>query len=173
MTNTTRTINKFKKVVLSIAIALLTVFFVNQGIEVFYPSPERCEYEPFPKTCDEDVMINESLSLKEECEEKEGRLVYDADCSASCDTCQTKYEEKEDRRDGRVFVFLVILSAAFLIAGMLLKAESVSNGLLIASVMQLVIVSIRYWSSAEELQRFLFIGAVLAVLIVVGYRKVK
>ena len=134
MTKVVQRVSKFKKVSFSIAVAVLTVLFIHYGIEVFYPASDRdCYSSPvIPDKCGKDMLANETF--EKECRGEGGLVVYDeSGCSYECYPCV----EEMEKRDGRIFLFLVIFSGALLVGGILVKPESLGNGFVIASLIQL------------------------------------
>ncbi len=68
---------------------------------------------------------------------------------------------------------LLIIAVIALAAGVMLKLESVSTGFLLAGIIGLVITATRYWNHLNNVIRLLLLGAALAVLIWLGYKKIK
>ena len=58
-----------------------------------------------------------------------------------------------------------------IIAGIVVKAEAVANGFLFGGVLSLIIAAIRNWGQLQDVFKFIILGAVLALLIWIGYRK--
>lgn len=172
--------SRAKQVILSIAIALVLVFFVAYSISVFYESPD---YEDFcgegeirvPKLVGE--SINESACL-----DKEGKwtardypcVVGDICLSGFCDqdfTCRQEYQDSRDVYNRDVFVVSLILGLVILVTGILLKLESVSVGIMGGGALLIVYGTMRYWGELGKYFRLVILGAVLAALIYLGYKK--
>ena len=179
--------NEVKKWLVAIAIALVFNLFVNYGINTFYPGPERsdfCEQDgrfAYPKPAGEPYKcetVNATEDLKRNCPTEKGYIAYrnyDSNHCATeayCETCDKEFQEVEKRHSGNVFVVLIILSIAVLVAGITLKVEAVSLGFSMAGVLGLFISSMRYWSHLQDVYRFILLGVVLAILIWVGYKKI-
>ena len=173
-----------KKWLVAIAIAIVFNLFVNYGIDTFYPGPEWddfCEEEERfgyvkPGECEK---VNVTDDLRRNCAEQKGHVSYrnydvnDCPTEAYCETCRNEFEGVEESHSGNVFVVLMIISITVLVAGIILKADAVSLGFSMAGVLGLIISSMRYWSHLQDVYRFLLLGVALAVLIWVGYRKIK
>lgn len=176
--------NKVKKWVIAIAIALVFNLFTNYGIGTFYPGAEYEEYcseklDPFPlKDANDCETITASEQLQEECTEKKGYIDYNYDSSgcpaeAYCETCSAEFNEERRSYDGNVFVALLVVAIIALALGLKLKSDAVSNGLLLAGILGLLIASTSYWTHLQDVYRFLLLGVILAILIWLGYKKVK
>jgi len=122
--------------------------------------------------------IEASEKLQNQCTKDVGYVEYKYDSNgcateAYCETCRLEYNTIRKTRDGNVFIALLIVSTIALVAGIMLKVESVSTGFLIAGILGLLIASMRYWEHLQNIYRFLLLGVVLAILVWLGYKKVK
>lgn len=180
--------SKFKRVFLAIAIAIVFAFFVGFGIAAFYESPKYedfCEdtfYEkPYPRPIMGDSLnctyIEPTEELKETCREKgDISAKYDKNgCTESyyCETCNKEYRDISEVYNRNVFIIATIFGLIALIAGIVLKITSVSSGLMGGGVLLIIYGIIRYWSGLENYGRFIVMGIALAVLIWLGYKKLK
>ena len=183
--------NKVKKWVIAVAIAIVFNLFVNYGVATFYPGPEYADYckESSPFRAAEPALFGKepykecqtvevSQGLRDGCAEQKGFVAYKYNSTgcpteAYCETCQAEYDSVRKVHDGNVFVALVIVAVIALAAGIILKAEAVSTGFLLAGIIDLVVAATRYWEHLQNIYRFLLLGVVLAVLVWLGYRKVK
>ena len=175
--------NNIKKWIMAVAIAIVFNLFVNYGIATFYPSPEYSDYcnEPKPMPLREPqncTLIQTSQEAEKQCNTEKGYIAYKYDsrgCATEeyCETCGAMYNETRKKHDGNAFIVLLIAASAALLAGVLIKAEAVSTGFLIAGVLGLIIAAIRYWEHLQNPYRFALLGIVLAVLVWLGYKKVK
>jgi len=180
--------NNIKKWIIAIAIAIVFNLFTNYGLATFYNGPEYSDF------CDENIRIARPLQeqfnnndcepikasqeLQDSCSEKKAYIDYKYDSNgcateAFCETCVTEYDAVRKTYDGNVFVVLLIVAVAVLAAGIMLKVEAVSAGFLLAGILGLLIASTRYWNHLQDVYRFLLLGLALAILIWLGYKKVK
>ena len=73
-----------------------------------------------------------------------------------------------------VFIILEIAGLiAFLLGLFAINAKAVSNGFLGGGVLSLIIGTVRYWSGMDDYLRFGILGIALAILIWVGYKKIR
>ena len=174
--------SKAKQVILSIAIALVLVFFVAYGMNVFYESPKYqdfCDDPRVPKLVGEE-LVNESVCL-----ENGGRwtprnypcLEDDLRCpDGFCDQdfeCREEYQQEREVYNRNVFITSSILGLAIVILGVLLKLESVSVGIMGGGALLIVYGTIRYWGELGKYIRLVILGLVLAALICLGYKKFR
>ena len=180
--------SRFRQVFLAIAIAIVFAFFIGFGIAAFYETPERedfCEdtfYEkPYPRAIMGDSVnctyIEPDESLKKECKEK-GDISAEYDergCVESyyCETCGKEFRDVREVYNRNVFIIAVVIGIIALIAGIVLKITSVSSGLMGGGILLIIYGIIRYWSGLENYGRFAVMGIALAVLIWLGYKKLK
>lgn len=179
--------NKFREIALSIAIIVVLNLFVNYGVYTFY---KPADYE---KICPKE-LTQKNYSTKGECEAVGGEwfegstAVYQEKyypvpvgdsgvikswCNATA-KCDKEYREKMNYYNRNVFIILEIAGLiAFLLGLFAISAKSVSDGFLGGGVISMIIGSIRYWSDMDDYLRFGILGLALAVLILVGYKKIK
>ncbi|MBI2137162.1 hypothetical protein HYU12_01440 [Candidatus Woesearchaeota archaeon] len=176
--------NKVKKWIIAVAIAIVFNLFVNYGIATFYPSPEYSDYCNEPKSIPIRANQNDCRTIlpepevEKQCNTEKGYIAYKYDSNgcateAYCETCGVSYNETRKKHDGNAFIVLLIAASAALLAGILIKAEAVSTGALLAGVLGLIIATMRYWEHLQNVYRFALLGIVLAVLVWLGYKKVK
>ena len=166
-----------KAIILSVAIALISVFFFAYAIQSFYSSPEYEDY------CDEDsykLRINSSA----ECEAIGGKwtdyefvsLDLDNGKSGHCDrdfTCRGEYEDVRDVYERNVFFANLIIGISIFVIGFFLVIEAVSGGLMGGGVIMTVYGTIRYWGNLSDIWRTLILGISLVILIWLGYKKLN
>ena len=166
-----------KQTILTIAIALVLVFFVAYGISVFYESPQYEDYcgertkTAFPRFSNETACLenggrwdpNQRPCL-------EGVECPEGFCDADF-TCRKEYDGARDLYNRDVFIASLILGLIIIVAGVLLKLESVSVGIMGGGVLLIFYGMIRYWGELGKFVRLGLLGAVLAALIWIGYKK--
>jgi hypothetical protein len=161
-----------KKVILAIAIAIILSFFVNLGIEVFYPSPSWSDY------CQDHhrFMRNET-----ECAEINGTWVggIDGTDRAYCDTskidmkCSEEFEKNNEAYSKNVFIITLLLGIIIIGGSLFLSSSSVSSGLMAGGVIIIITGVMRYWRYSNDVLRFTILGIILAILIYIGYKKLN
>ena len=175
-----------KKWIIAISIAIVFNMFVNYGISTFQPGPQyedfcgenkRPHTIPLEKTQDCEV-VDVSSETRNACSDTKGYIAYNYDSNgcateAYCETCSVNYDKVRKDYDSNVFIVLLLVAVASLAAGLRVRVAAVSTGFLLAGVLGILIASTRYWGHLQNLARFLLLGAVLAVLIWFGYKKVK
>ncbi len=184
-----------KKWVLALAIAIVLNLFINYGISVFYRAPQYDDfcmdssrpypagkYYPYPaepqqlqqqKDCQ---AVEVSEELQKSCSEQKGYVAFkynSTGCSteAYCEMCGKLFNDVNNRRNSNVFVVLVVIGVVSIMAGIILKAEAVANGFLFGGILSLIIAAIRNWGQLQDAIKLIILGAVLALLIWIGYKK--
>ena len=167
-----------KEKLLSIAIAIVLVFFIAYGINTFYPQPDYDDYcEEFPPKSN--LTEQECLDIGGKWTETiaptlEGREpVQEGMCDPHY-TCRQQFEDSREAYNKIVFIISGILGLiCVIIGGILLKLESVSSGIMGGGILTIIYGTLRYWGHLEDIGRFLILGIILAVLIFIGYRYLK
>jgi uncharacterized protein (DUF983 family) len=171
-----------KKWTLAIALAIVFNLFVNFGITTFYPAPDYNDYcgtervPDFAKPTLDCPTITPSEQLVDNCGKGYVAYRYDSNgcaTSAYCETCGVGYNAARDKHNGAASIVLLIAAVLALAAGIGIKVESVSTGFLLAGVLGFFITATRYWGELQNVMRFLILGVTLAVLVWLGYKKIK
>ena len=151
-----------KETILFVAIALTFVFFVGYGIEVFSASPQ---YNNF---CSDKYY---ELDSQEACEEDGGSWRIDH-CNPPKE-CQEQFDIAQNKHDQVVFIISTIVGLIAILVGIILKKKVVGTGLLGGGVILIIYGTLRYWQHANDLLKFIILGAALATLIWIGYKKLR
>ncbi|MBW3011586.1 hypothetical protein KY311_00210 [Candidatus Woesearchaeota archaeon] len=171
-----------KEKLLSIAIAIVFVLFVGFAIEAFYPTPEWDDYcgqsdryYAEPMIIDKSYNCTRNITLDIECEGFVKTIAYDdKNCPVyECDLCSIEYEDAQEVYNRILFIITSIVGLAVLLVSVYLKLESVSTGLMAGAVLTIIYGVIRYWMDMQNNWRVIVLGVILAVLIWVGYKKLK
>lgn len=182
-----------KKFGLGIAIIIVFNLFINYGIDTFYKSPK---YDNFCKP----ETVRQTIASREKCEGvgglwsenayykgamKDGEQIATAPVPTGqineptgwCDAyfrCQKDFETVNNVYKRNAFVIWVIAGlAAIVVSFFLLAVEAVSTAFVFAGLVSLIVGTIGYWSAMQDYLRFVILGLVLAVLIYIGYKKLK
>ena len=163
-----------KKKILALSVMIIFALFIGYGIEVFNPTPDSRD-------------IYSAYSF-DECEAAGGewkddrvpnRVVADGESEGSGGEdygyCSTS-KEFENLREGKakiVFIASLIIGIIGVVVASFLKVNSVSSGILGGSVLTMLYGTIRYWQYAQNTLKFVLLGLALAVLIYLGYKKIK
>ena len=169
---------KKKEIIISITIAIIFSLFVGYGIEVFDPTEdynEFCPEELYDIDNEEECLAsggswneNGLVPVKEESfAEPTKRL-----CSPTKE-CYNEHREIRTKHDKIVFIVSVIVGLTAIFTGIFLKKEAVSTGILSGGVLLIIYGTIRYWQHANDILKFILLGIVLAVLIWIGYKKLR
>jgi len=179
--------SKLKQVFLAIAIAIVFVFFVGFGILTFYKAPKYEDFcedryikRPVPMPLKEPVnctSMEVDENLNNECKDK-GYITpkYDENgCVESyyCETCEKEYNDIRENYSRNVFIIATVIGVVVLIIGFALKIASVSSGLMGGGILAIMYGTIQYWTSLPDYGRFTIFGITLAILIWLGYKKLK
>jgi hypothetical protein len=179
--------SKARKWALAIGIAIVLAMFVNYGIQTFYKAPkyeDYCRYymgsvvEPAKYGAVNCTTMVADESFSRNCSDSKGYIDWERDANGCavkpfCNTCQRDWDKVQNDYNKNVFIVLVILGALSIVGGILLKVDSVAIGFLIGGILNIIIGTIRYWSGLQDVGRFLILGAVLALFVWVGIKKVR
>jgi hypothetical protein len=177
--------SKARKWALAIGIAIVLAMFVNYGIQTFYKAPQNnyCQsigpiVGPGKVDTGNCTAIIASAEFTKNCTDNGGYVEFKFDskgCSTEplCNTCQRDITKIDNDYNKNVFIVLVVIGALLLILGVLIKIDSVAIGFLIGGILNIVIGTIRYWGGLQDVGRFLILGAVLALLVWIGIKKVR
>lgn len=169
------TSHSIKHIILGIAIALVLVFFVAYAVQAVYAGPE---YEDF---CEERLTIK-AIESAAECEGVGGKWTdngvreVDLKVSGWCDvdfSCRIEYDGARDVYERNVFFINVIVGLIVIVVSFFLVVEAVSSGLMGGGVIMIVYGTIRYWGGLSDVLRTIMLGVALAVLVFVGYKKLR
>jgi len=164
-----------KHIILGVAIALVLVFFVAFAVQTFYPAPEYDDY------CEERLTFK-AIDSAEECVGDGGRWsespARDVELKSVgyCDvdyTCRAEFDVDSDAYERNVFFVNLVIGLIVLVLSFFLSVEAVSSGLMGGGVIMIVYGTIRYWGALSDVWRTLMLGVALAILVVVGYKKLK
>lgn len=187
---------KIKETILGFGIAIVLVLFVIFGIKAFtdepmhedfcnstvyfekpYPYPAREPYREINYTlCNKAELKN--YEFERECIGKKGSVIYEPDengcrTARECSLCQRDFDSARNVYNKNVFIITGAIGIIVIIIGALLELTSVGAGLFGGGILLVIVAVIRYWSSLADWARFIILGIVLAVLIWVGYTKLK
>ncbi len=167
------TLNKWKKLALSLAILIVINVFFNVGLDTFYPAPR---YENYCST----EKMNGLYDTAETCEAADGIWNQGPvkEVVGYCDLytkCSNEYNTAMQPYNRNAFVVLTILGVATLLGGLLVTTlpMAVANGLLYGGVLSILIGTMRYWALMDDYLRFIVSGVALFLLILVGVKRLK
>jgi hypothetical protein len=161
--------DKWKKLALSLAILIVMNIFFNVGIDTFYEMPDEDAF------CGEVVKDVEYAGSQETCLENGGTWNIGQDWEyCEEDGCWEDWREALAPYNRNAFIILVVLGTVTLLVGMFVAMPmAVGNGLLYGGILSIVIGTMRYWPDMDDYLRFIVSGVVLAILVLVGIKKVK
>lgn len=87
--------------------------------------------------------------------------------------CNQEGRDALEKYNRNVFIIATIFGITALITGIVLKIASISSGLMGGGILLIIYGIIRYWSGLENYGRFTVMGIALAVLVWLGYKKLK
>lgn len=175
---------KLLKWALVIGIVIVLNLFFNYAISLFYKEPDYNIF--FPQQ-----QVVEPITTKEACLGVGGQWtespvpvskggyttpvpVSSPQITSYCDPNFTKQQQFNDAQkvyQRTIFIILVVLGVISLVSGAFIANEIVTLGLSWGGVLSLIIASMRYWSSADNLIRVLILGFALVVLIWLAIKK--
>ncbi|MFH1710973.1 MAG: hypothetical protein ABH840_01550 [Nanoarchaeota archaeon] len=169
--------SKAKNIILAIAIAILFVMFIAYAIETIYHSPKYNSYcNPEQKQylnqteCEENNLI--WTSYPEYAPERPAPVGVSGYCDAYS-VCQKSYDEISQIYNRNVFFISLTLGIITIIIAVFILLESVSSGFMAGGVLLIIYGTIRYWGSLSNWLRTIMLAFALAVLVWIGYKKLK
>lgn len=145
---------------LIIGIVFLFNLFINVSLDLIFVSPD---YNDF---CDAEMRYPTKLDdLNQE--------EIDAQ-NQKWEECQEKYDSARESYEKKVFVTLISIGVVIFLVSLIGKLNYVvATSLSLSAVLNFIIASMRYWSSAEQLFRVIILGLALAILVWIGIKKFK
>lgn len=167
---------KIKTIILAVVIAIVLTAFVIYLIQAIYPSPSYDRY------CNINPPNIENMT-QQICELNNGTWIpqniqcFKAPCPQGyCDfyqKCNQEYQNSQDSYNLVVFMVAVIVGIVSVSAGIILALPSVSSGLMLGGAFLVFYGTITYWYKLSNWLRVIMLGVALAILIWLGYRKLK
>jgi hypothetical protein len=164
---------KLKHKLLSLAIAIVLVFFIGYGIELFIDNPRYDDFCPVDVNGIRDAAACSAAGGEWQDGEGIARPVPERGFCGETKACRDSFQNARNAHDKVVFIVAVIGGIAALVSGFILKHESVTNGLVGGGILSILYGTIRYWEHADELLKFVLLGLTLGLLIWVGYKKIS
>lgn len=161
------------------SIVIVINLFFGYALSVIYKAPQ------FDLFCKNEQVV-QPLTTKDACLNVGGQWTESTNqafvtdnqpqkVNAYCNptfTCQKNYETAQQTYDRNVFVTLVAVGVIILVISFFVGANVViANGLALGGVLSFIIASLRYWSSADDIVKVFILGAALASLIYIAYKK--
>ena len=164
---------QIKNKLIIIGIALVFALFIGYGIEVFDPTPKHddfCQNALYNYNNEDECLANGGEWRTDHFGPKsEG--VY-----ASCQPlkeCYNQFDNASKKQGKTIFIVSLVISIITIIVSFIIKKEEVASGLLGGSILLILYGTIRYWEYAQNVIKFGLLGVALAVLIWIGYKKLK
>ena len=175
------TYSRFIKWSLIIGIVIVLNLFFNYTLSLVYKEPM---YDMFCKT----TQVVEPPQTKVACLNVGGQWNEATNPVVSpeptkpqikgyCDeqyTCRMDYDKAQKTYGRNVFVTLVVLGVLCIIASLFLrKNDVVEISLSLGGVLSLVIASMRYWTSADNLVKVIILALALILLVGIALKKFR
>ena len=167
--------SSFVKWSLIVGIVIVSNLFFNYAISLVYKAPE------YPTTAPQ--VVN-TIYTKESCLSVGGQWTQipidikntdpQSKLGGYCNPDYTKQQQFEKNRvdyQRVVFIILFSIGALLVLLGVLIKEEVLAIALAWSGVLSLLIASMRYWSSANNLLKVGILALALAVLMWVAVKK--
>lgn len=163
---------------MSAAIVIALNVFFYAGLETFYPAPDYNDFCPVVTEPVKGVAVDEAA-----CHAEGANWVLPPEGTAYCDMtyvngqndCYLQYDAARVPYDRNTFILFSILGLATILVGLGVKSfpMAVGRGLMYGGIVTMFIGTTSYWNAMDDLLRFAVSAVVLAVLVVVGVRKLK
>lgn len=166
-----------------VAIMIVLNMLFNYTISLFYKLPAWDEYFKQPQVITQIDNKDECLKVGGQWNENN----YNAPTSeiqtapikgnqitGYCDPNYTKnleYQKLQKNYDRNIFIILVILGIISILTGVFVKNEIINIALPWGGVLSLVIASMRYWSSADNIVKVIILFVALGALIWLAIKK--
>lgn len=150
---------------LSIAIALVFVFFIGYGIELAEPSVswnDFCEHIRPAPVVEDKIEVEQEINEESIIQEKH-----------QFSLCETKYESADLKHDRTTFIVALITGIIAIITASFIKHKAVSQGLFAGGILTILYGTLTFWEHAHNWLKFILLGITLALLIYLGYKKIK
>lgn len=155
------------------SIVVIANLFINYSLSLVMVAPEFNDY------CDNaraaGLVENEMQCLERGGEWQEYAQKVPDGASGYCDlysTCSAEYEEVRADYERNIFITLVTIGVVLFVSSLFLKSNYVvSVAVSLAAVLNFVIASMRYWSTAENVTRVVILALALAILVYLAYKK--
>jgi len=169
--------DKTKRVLLTIAIAIVFFAFVFFAKQSIYPAPEWEDYcdEFRAKSLREVPAVPTVVENSEDCINEGGKWESGGE-DGWCNTnyyCSQDYDEARDIDSKYSFIVFLIISIVTIIISILFIKNMVSGGFLGGGVLLLLYSVMSYWENFSDVLRTVLLGVALVVLVILGYRKFK
>jgi len=167
------TSKKLKTIILSVIIAIVLASFVIYLVESIYPSPDWEDYCGGVKA--PRMAIEEKGDIVE---------VNQVTCEADggtwrnnwCDyhyECENNFDEVRDKHRLTMFIVAAITGIIAIVAGIILALPSVSSGIMLGGGFLIFYGTAQYWDELSNWIRTIILGALLVILIWLGYKKLQ
>jgi len=165
---------------LIIAIIIVTNLFFNYVISLVYVEPtyeKFCPSEVYNKVYDtKDMCLANGGSWSEQVSPVEAKLStpVKTQITGYCNqtyTCQKSYDASHKLYNRNVFIILIALGVVTLVVGVFIGVSLLSIAFSWSGVLSIIIASMRYWASADNLIRVLILGFALGILIWLAVKK--
>jgi hypothetical protein len=177
----------WKHKILALAIAIVITAFIFTGINLFYDAPmydDFCEERPIPISIETEAEClnnngkwtsyeyrNEPVPVEPKYDYANSQL-SDGYCDLDWE-CRENYSSADQNYRRNVFIVGLILGTLILVGGIFITLPAISMGLMGGGLLTIIIAIMQYWSELAKWGRFIVLGLALAVLIWVGYKKLK
>ncbi|PIZ50821.1 hypothetical protein COY27_05890 [Candidatus Woesearchaeota archaeon CG_4_10_14_0_2_um_filter_33_13] len=163
-----------KKVLITIAIAVIFALFIGYGIEVFHDSPNVDDFcNPNLYDIKNQSSCEQNNGTWQKYQQLEPKIEGQEGFCQTPEKCYRDYDLIQSGHDKIVFIACIIIGLIAIVAGILLRKEIIGTGFLSGGILVILYGTLRYWRYADEVLKFVLLGIVLAVLIWIGYKKIK
>ncbi len=169
--------SKILKLALIASIVIVANLFINYTLSLVWEEPRYDDY------CDP-IRYSGEIDNKEKCESLDGLwrqnvkpapVMEGERQNGYCDVshyCRQVHDEARDAYERNIFTVLVAVGVVVFVLSLLLRNNYVvSVSLSLVAVLDFIIASVRYWSSAESITRVIILAVALAVLFYLAYKK--
>jgi len=171
---------KVKTIILALVIAIVLCAFVIYLIQAIHPSPR---YENY---CNVNPPYFENIT-KAICESNNGNWTsetiqytktsptqtqFQGYCNFNY-KCEQEFRTAQDNYNLVVFIVAVIVGIIAVAFGIVLQLTSVSSGLMLGGAFLMFYGTMTYWEKLSNWIRVIILGIALAILIWLGYKKLK
>jgi hypothetical protein len=162
----------FTRYAVAFAIALLTILFLWQALELVKPSPK---YDAFctskiqsKNLASQDACVQEGGKWEAVQGTPQGQTGY---CNVTF-TCQQNFDRAKKEYTSVAFIVMTLAGLVLVLIGMFLKgSQVVTNGLLFAGLLALFTGSVSNWSYMLAWSKALILAIALGIIIYFAWKK--
>ena len=173
----------FRSRILTLGIAIVFVMFIGYAISTIYPEPSQ---EDFCGPISERVIIDSEAACLESggswrpTQFNGGKLPSPDDPEFGVEgyctnyySCDGEFQDARSEYNRNIFFISLAIGLLVIVGAIFLAVESVSAGFMGGGILLIFYGTLRYWGDLSDIWRTIMLGFALAVLVFIGYKKLR